>query len=129
MAFAAGAAERLEGEAGLRGGPPGDLYIFISIKPHDLRRAEIQRLFDALHHALPQGSRADAAWGYQFALGALLHHLVDDRIGRLSNHVNTPSDPAAAERLVRFIVGGLRATLPVAPPKKSSTPPSHRRQT
>ncbi|VAW20496.1 Chaperone protein DnaJ [hydrothermal vent metagenome] len=25
-----------EGEAGLRGGPPGDLYIFISIVPHDL---------------------------------------------------------------------------------------------
>jgi molecular chaperone DnaJ len=25
-----------EGEAGLRAGPPGDLYIFISVKPHDL---------------------------------------------------------------------------------------------
>jgi molecular chaperone DnaJ len=25
-----------EGEAGLRGGPPGDLYIFLSIKPHRL---------------------------------------------------------------------------------------------
>jgi molecular chaperone DnaJ len=25
-----------EGEAGVRGGPPGDLYIFISVKPHDL---------------------------------------------------------------------------------------------
>jgi molecular chaperone DnaJ len=25
-----------EGEAGLRGGPPGDLYIFISVKPHPL---------------------------------------------------------------------------------------------
>ncbi|KKC31699.1 molecular chaperone DnaJ [Devosia psychrophila] len=25
-----------EGEAGLRGGPPGDLYIFISLRPHDL---------------------------------------------------------------------------------------------
>ncbi len=25
-----------EGEAGLRGGPPGDLYIFISVKQHDL---------------------------------------------------------------------------------------------
>ncbi len=25
-----------EGEAGLRGGPPGDLYILLSIKPHDL---------------------------------------------------------------------------------------------
>jgi molecular chaperone DnaJ len=25
-----------EGEAGLRGGPPGDLYIFVSLRPHDL---------------------------------------------------------------------------------------------
>jgi molecular chaperone DnaJ len=25
-----------EGEAGIRGGPPGDLYIFISLKPHEL---------------------------------------------------------------------------------------------
>jgi molecular chaperone DnaJ len=25
-----------EGEAGMRGGPPGDLYIFVSLKPHDL---------------------------------------------------------------------------------------------
>jgi len=24
-----------EGEAGVRGGPPGDLYIFLSIRPHD----------------------------------------------------------------------------------------------
>jgi molecular chaperone DnaJ len=25
-----------EGEAGVRGGPPGDLYIFVSVKPHEL---------------------------------------------------------------------------------------------
>lgn len=25
-----------EGEAGMRGGPPGDLYIFISVRPHEL---------------------------------------------------------------------------------------------
>lgn len=25
-----------EGEAGMRGGPPGDLYIFLSVKPHEL---------------------------------------------------------------------------------------------
>ena len=25
-----------EGEAGLRGGPPGDLYIFVSVRPHEL---------------------------------------------------------------------------------------------
>ena len=29
-----------EGEAGLRGGPPGDLYIFLSIAPHRLFRRE-----------------------------------------------------------------------------------------
>lgn len=29
-----------EGEAGLRGGPQGDLYIFLSIMPHDLFRRE-----------------------------------------------------------------------------------------
>ena len=81
---------------------------------------------DALHRALPQGSRAEAAWGYQFALGALLHHLVDDRVERLSRNINKASDPAAAERLVRFIVGGLRATLPESPQKSSITPPKRR---
>ena len=29
-----------EGEAGLRGGPPGDLYIFLSVQPHALFRRE-----------------------------------------------------------------------------------------
>ncbi len=72
------------------------------------------RFIDALHAALPHATRADAAWGYQFALGALLHHLVDTRVARLSGGVNVPSDPAAAERLTRFIVGGLRAALPVS---------------
>jgi AcrR family transcriptional regulator len=71
------------------------------------------RFIDALHAALPHAARADVAWGYQFALGALLHHLVDDRVARLSLDVNQPGDPAASERLVRFIVGGLRAALPV----------------
>jgi AcrR family transcriptional regulator len=82
------------------------------------------RFIDALHHALPQSSRADVAWGYQFALGALLHHLVDDRVERLSQNLNRASDPAAAERLVRFIVGGLRAAMPVPAQKK---PPPRRR--
>jgi molecular chaperone DnaJ len=29
-----------EGEAGMRGGPPGDLYIFLSIKPHAMFQRE-----------------------------------------------------------------------------------------
>ncbi|MBK5932927.1 molecular chaperone DnaJ [Rhodovulum imhoffii] len=34
-----------EGEAGLRGGPPGDLYIFIQVKEHSLFQREGQNLF------------------------------------------------------------------------------------
>ncbi len=95
---------------------------------HEFFDPMANRFIDALHQTLPHGTRADAAWGYQFALGALLHHLVDHRIARLSDHVNTPSDPAAAERLVRFIVGGLRAALtpPDTKPKRSTTPPRRR---
>jgi AcrR family transcriptional regulator len=88
------------------------------------------RFIDALHHALPHSTRADVAWGYQFALGALLHHLVDDRVERLSLNVNRASDPAAAQRLVRFIVGGLRAALPAPSPRppRPSSKSTKRRQ-
>ena len=71
---------------------------------------------DALNVALPHATRGQIAWGYQFALGALLHHISDDRVARLSKGQNTPSDPAAAALLTRFIVGGLRAALPAPKP-------------
>ena len=86
------------------------------------------RFIAALHAALPHASVGDVAWCYQFALGALLHHLVDVRVERLSQGQNQPGDPAAAERLVRFIVGGLRAALPApaSPTRKPTTPPRRR---
>jgi molecular chaperone DnaJ len=34
-----------EGEAGIRGGPPGDLYIFLSVKPHSLFQRDGADLF------------------------------------------------------------------------------------
>ena len=34
-----------EGEAGMRGGPPGDLYIFVSLKPHPIFEREGTTLF------------------------------------------------------------------------------------
>jgi molecular chaperone DnaJ len=34
-----------EGEAGLRGGPPGDLYIFLSVAAHELFRREGAHLY------------------------------------------------------------------------------------
>lgn len=66
---------------------------------------------DAIHQAVPHATREQAAWGYQFALGALIHHLSDSRVQRLSNGINQPSDPAVAPMLVAFIVAGLRAAL------------------
>ncbi|HZE92674.1 MAG TPA: TetR family transcriptional regulator [Rhizobacter sp.] len=82
---------------------------------------------DALHLALPHATRGQVAWGYQFALGALAHHLSDSRVERLSRSENRRCDPLAAPLLVDFIVGGLRAALPrpKALPKKSTS----RRQT
>ncbi len=71
-----------------------------------------EAFIDALQAALPQAGRADIAWCYQFALGALLHHLNDDRVGRLSHGQAKPNDPAAAQKLLAFVVGGLRAALP-----------------
>jgi len=55
-----------EGEAGLRGGPPGDLYIFISLKPHDL----FQRDGADLYARVPI-SMTTAALGGEFEVPTL----------------------------------------------------------
>ena len=85
---------------------------------------------DALQQRLPHASRGQVAWCYQFALGALLHHLSDDRVGRLSKGECRPHDPAAAPLLVAFIVGGIRAALPAPanPPTGTKTRPANRRR-
>ena len=70
---------------------------------------------DAIKAALPHASRSEAAWCYQFALGALMHHMSDDRVERLSRGANRAADPAAAPLLVAFISGGIRAALPIQP--------------
>lgn len=82
---------------------------------------------DALNVALPYATRGQVAWGYQFALGALLHHISDDRVARLSKGQSASNDPAAALLLTRFIVGGLRAAMPPPrPPIKPTAPISKR---
>ena len=59
--------------------------------------------------AVPQATRAQMAWCYQFALGALLHHVVDARVERLSHGENRPGDgDAAGPLLLRFITQGIR---------------------
>lgn len=68
----------------------------------------ITALHSALSHEYPGFTQAQAAWGYQFALGALLHYLSDQRVSRLSNGANEAGDPAVERQLVAFIVHGLR---------------------
>lgn len=77
---------------------------------------------DALHQRLPHASRGQVAWCYQFALGALLHHLSDDRIERLSKRQCKAQDPAGARLLVAFIVGGIRAALPAPATAPANAP-------
>jgi molecular chaperone DnaJ len=55
-----------EGEAGLRGGPPGDLYIFLSLAPHEF----FQRDGADLHCRVPV-SMITAALGGEFEVPAI----------------------------------------------------------
>ena len=68
----------------------------------------ITALHDALAEEYPGFTHAHAAWGFQFALGALLHFLSDQRVARLSNGVNTAGDPAVETQLIAFVMHGLR---------------------
>ena len=58
---------------------------------------------------------AQVAWAYQFAMGALLHHLIDHRVERLSRGANTSHDPQAASLLIDFMAAGIAALLPIHP--------------
>jgi len=118
----------------LRASPEGEYYALLVA--HELGHAteeadRVMRTYfdplavafiDALHLALPHATRGQVAWGYQFALGALLHHLLDNRVERLSHNENRCCDPLAAPLLVNFIVGGLRAALPKPKAKPKASP-------
>jgi AcrR family transcriptional regulator len=115
----------------LRASPEGEYYALLVARELGNTTEEADRVMraffdplatayiDALHLALPHASRGQVAWGYQFALGALLHHLMDSRVERLSQNENRRNDPLASPLLVDFIVGGLRAALPKPKPKAS----------
>ncbi len=55
-----------EGEAGMRGAPPGDLYIFLSVKPHEFFQRDGADLFCKVPISM-----TTAALGGQFEVGTL----------------------------------------------------------
>lgn len=120
----------------MRASAEGEFYALLVARELSYASPEADRVlrrhFDPLAHAyiaalqsaLPHAGVGDAAWAYQFALGALLHHMSDRRVARLSGGANTPNDSAAHPMLVRFIEGGIRAALPAPPPRVARAPVS-----
>jgi len=108
----------------LRASPEGEYYAMLVARELQYRTPGTDRVLaemfdpmahafiDALHQLRPRQPRARAAWAYQFAMGALLHHLTDYRIERLSHGKNPPNDAAAAPLLIDFITAGIEAALP-----------------
>ncbi|MDO4724844.1 MAG: TetR/AcrR family transcriptional regulator [Comamonadaceae bacterium] len=87
---------------------------------HDFFDPLAHAFINALHAARPQASRVQAAWAYQFALGALLHHLCDRRIEPLSHGQALPNAAQAAPLLQRFICCGIDAVLSPPSPLPAS---------
>ena len=108
----------------LRASPEGEYYAMLVARELLYRTPDTDRVLaemfdpmahafiDALHRLRPRRPRARAAWAYQFAMGALLHHLMDHRIERLSRGRNRPNAAAAAPLLIDFITAGIDAALP-----------------
>ncbi|MDB5871936.1 MAG: transcriptional regulator, TetR family [Ramlibacter sp.] len=120
----------------LRASPEGEYYALLVARElfHELAEADrvlrayfdplAHAFIDALQEALPHATRGQVAWCYQFSVGAMLHHLSDNRVERLSRGQSKLRDPAAAALLVDFIVAGIRGALPRPPQSRPrKTPP------
>jgi AcrR family transcriptional regulator len=119
----------------LRASPEGEWYALLMTRglnePGQETDRAMRQYFDPMAHAFiealmacfPACTKAQMAWCYQFMLGALLHHIADERVTRLSGGANTPNDPAAQPLLSAFIAGGMRQAmaLPFAQSGRSRT--------
>jgi len=78
-----------------------------------MAEAYITAMHDTLRHENPYAAvtRGTAAWCYQFSLGALLHHLGDSRVARLSHGQCIPNDSQVQAHLISFIVHGIRGAV------------------
>lgn len=94
--------------------------------PNAFERGIIPEIFDpvaqevvaALSRALPERSRTQVYWGYQFMLGALIFLMADTgRLERLSGGLCKSQDAATVARyLVPFLTAALRDGLAATPP-------------
>jgi AcrR family transcriptional regulator len=76
-----------------------------------MARAFIEAFHTTLATEFPEATQPQVVWCYQFALGALLHHIGDQRVHRLSQGENRPNDPTVMPQLVAFIAHGMRGAM------------------
>jgi len=71
----------------------------------------VGRIRAAMQRALPEGDAASRAWGTHFAVGAMVHTMMEsDKLKRFSGGVCDPSNTEEViDRMVRFSAAGLRA--------------------
>ena len=88
-------------------------------------KAAVSRFYDPIAFAVlrsltrlvPDRDPADLAWGYEWALGAFLMHLGNDRIESVSQGRAVVGDIGSqTDALIRFVCAGLRS---IAPRKRS----------
>ena len=92
----------------------------------DDRRA-VERHFDQVAHAflramaiaLPDCEPGRLVWGYQYAVGSLLTHMVSSRVVDLSLGEERPRDIERREELIGFLASGFRALANMSPSKAS----------
>lgn len=129
----------------MRASPEGEYYAVLMTQglstQQDQANRVLREFFDPMADAfigvlqatlaqeVPAISRSTVAWCYQFALGALLHHIADARVERLSHGVNPPNAPTAAPLLIAFIVHGIRGAVACVHPSHPARPTRKRRQT
>jgi AcrR family transcriptional regulator len=94
------------------------LFARASWDSSDEAKAAVKRFYDpiafaillALTRLLPNRSSTDLAWGYEWALGAFLMHLANDRVESVSRGRVASADVGSKiENLIRFICAGLRS--------------------
>ncbi len=85
----------------------------------DLFREVLGRFLAAFHRALPHLSRKEIFWRVHFAVGGMIHTMVDsERLARMSGGLCDPSDvEETIEQLVSYAAAGFNTP---APPSESS---------
>lgn len=105
----------------MRAHPEGENFLILVARTvweqSELAVRVIQRFYDhlaqdfvaTLHLVYPNIDEKTRYWIYEWALGALLMHIADQRVGRLSRGKCVPGGADSGADLVKFLCAGIRS--------------------